>query len=183
MLAGRFSGMSMPVAVLGLLFLDAGYDPLFLDVDPDKSIEAHINVGDPNHGKTGDQVSTPIGEEQVESRHGEHKDRDVVAKAIFTGKQVEKFPGHDRTTILAACHTIFPRLPENLLVCHRPRNAGGWDSEYKQPYQLFMKLHGAYGKKLSARPAVNRWQLIAHLPLLHFFLPNAASYGDPMNYI
>jgi hypothetical protein len=72
---------------LHLLDLDA----LTLDVEPQASKNAHINVGHPDEREPGDEISAPAVKQQLISGQPDERRGDVMTEAVFAGKQVEEF--------------------------------------------------------------------------------------------
>ena len=142
MFANDFPSLRFPIGLgLNLVLLPFGDNAFFLNVNFNKSVDAHVDVRNPYHGETGDEKAPPVMEKQLIMRDGQHKNRDVMTEAIFAGKKVEKFPCNEMPAVSAAVDTIFTWLAKNFFVRYRPRNAGDWNRKYKQPYDLCLKFH------------------------------------------
>ena len=54
-------------------------------------IQAHVDVGDPHHGETGNNITPPAREQQSIVCDDEQQYSYIMAETIFAGKQVEEF--------------------------------------------------------------------------------------------
>src|ERR1044072_559888 len=128
-----------PVAalhLLGHLLLDVRLYLLALDVEAEAVVEAHVLVCDPDEREAADEIAAPVFVEQLVARNEEEEDCDVVAEAVFAGKEIEELPLVPAATILALAHAELTRLAEDLLVCHRPGNARDGNCEQEEHCDL-----------------------------------------------
>jgi hypothetical protein len=129
-------------------FLDFGFDlfDLFIlyldvflfaaDVDAQAGIEVQINVGDENQGEPGDDVATPIVDEQFELREQQEKERDPVAEAIFAGEEIEKFAFPEGVAALAFVFAPVAGFTKNFLEDDGASDGGDGDGEDEEPENL-----------------------------------------------
>ncbi len=61
-----------------------------LDADPKPPVNAHPLVCQPRKQEKREYVAPPIVDQNPEAREYENENRNPVAKAIFTGENVEK---------------------------------------------------------------------------------------------
>ena len=61
-----------------------------------------------------------------------------MTEAILAGKEVKEFSLQQRSAFLRFTFTIFPWLAENFFMRNRPRNAGYWQSHYKEINDLVL---------------------------------------------
>jgi hypothetical protein len=103
---------------LSLLLL--GFYPLLLNVNFNEGVNAHIYVGDPDQGKAGDNITPPIVQQQFVAGQDQHKQRDVMAKAVFAGKQVKELSYDQVSALSAHVRAVVAGFPENFFVRDRP---------------------------------------------------------------
>ena len=106
------------------------------DVQAEAVVKAHIEVAHPDQRKQCDQVSAPVRKEQLETRNHQEDGGKVVAEAVFTGEQVEKFALHHVPGILASDAAIFLHLPEDCLVSDGPCDRGDGQRQSDQREEL-----------------------------------------------
>jgi len=83
--------ISSSFAVLAEIFLfRMNFDLLVLDIQTEMVVDTHVLVGHPDESKKSDQVSAPVVVEQFEAGEDQKGRRDVMAKTVFTSKQIEK---------------------------------------------------------------------------------------------
>lgn len=64
----------------------------FFEICPEQSEKTHINIGYPDQGKPGDQISTPSIKQQLIMGNQKKNDGYIVAETILAGKYIEKLP-------------------------------------------------------------------------------------------
>ena len=109
---------------------------LFLNVQAQMCVEAHILIGNPDQGKAANQVSAPVIEQEFVAREPQKKDCHVVAEAVFTGKNKKELAPEKSRVPLALVDTIVAGLFEDLFMGHRPRNGSDGKGQQKQPDDL-----------------------------------------------
>src|SRR5579872_6784187 len=65
---------------------------LVLDVQTQPVVDAHVLIGHPDQCKEGKNVATPIRQQHFEPGDDQEARSYVMAEAIFTGEEIEKFP-------------------------------------------------------------------------------------------
>src|SRR3954469_15737660 len=118
--------------VFNLLDLDA----LALDVEPQPAVDAHILIGDPHQREAADQITAPVGIQQLVARDNEEEDGYIMAKTILAGEQVKKLAFKQSSAALAFSDAKIARLAEDFFVRHRPGDAGDGHGEDEQPGDL-----------------------------------------------
>jgi len=73
-----------------LLLLYLALYPVFFNIDADKAKQTHVHVRYPNQRETGDEITAPIIKQQLIIGNEQENYRNVMAKTIFAGKQVEE---------------------------------------------------------------------------------------------
>ena len=86
-----FSSLLPRFLLLNFLFVDSlfiGFDfHLFVfNVKAQAVVDAHVLIGNPDESEKRDEVSAPVGKQQLIAGHKENPRRDVVTETIFTGE-------------------------------------------------------------------------------------------------
>jgi hypothetical protein len=109
---------------------------LILDVEAKVVVNTHVLIRHPDQRKEGNKVSPPIGIEQSKTGDEQKCRGNVVAEAVFAGKQIKKLPSRKRLGLLRFFLAIIPALPKHFLVSDRPGDASNGDSQKQQPREL-----------------------------------------------
>ena len=67
-----------------------------LQVNPDIRENRHVLIRYPDQREEGEQVASPVGQQEFVSGEYEEECSDVVAEAIFAGEEVEELPFQQR---------------------------------------------------------------------------------------
>ena len=65
---------------------------LMFNVQANVVVNAHVLIGDPDQGEKGDEIAAPISVQKPEASEKKEYSRDIMAEAVFAGKQVKKLP-------------------------------------------------------------------------------------------
>jgi len=103
--------------------------------------EAHIPVGNPHQCEKCNQITSPIGVEQLELRDDKENGTDVMAKTIFASEEVEEFPFVKRLRTAANLLAVFSGFTENLFVRNGPSDAGNRNGDEEKVDNLGDKWH------------------------------------------
>ena len=109
---------------------------LMFDIQTEMVINAHVLIGHPDDGKQGDQISSPIVEEELEAGENQERRRDIMTETIFTGEQIEKLSARKRRCLRRLLMAIVARFAENFFMGDRPRDTGDGDRQEDQPHEL-----------------------------------------------
>ena len=69
-----------------LLLFRFNLDLLVLDIEAKTVVDAHVLIGHPNQREERDEISAPVGIEQLEARNDEEEGGYVVAEAVFASE-------------------------------------------------------------------------------------------------
>ena len=129
-------------------------DVFVLDVEAQAVEEAHVDIGDPDQGEPADEIASPAAVEHLEPRDEKEERRNVVAKTIFAGEEIEKLPGGQGAALFAPVLAPLARLAEHFFVGDCPGDAGDGEREQKKISELAMQRHEhsqGYSKVLTVR--------------------------------
>jgi hypothetical protein len=112
-----------------------------LDIDPKPSVKAHPQIRKPRQNEECDDVSAPVVDQQLKLGKKENAYRDPVAKAVFTGKDVEELPLQQPAAGSASFLASIAPLSKHLLLCDRPGNTSNDRRQNHQPVDLFDDAH------------------------------------------
>jgi hypothetical protein len=98
-------------------------------------------VGDPRYGEEGDQVSSPVIEEEFESGNYQQNERNPVAEAVLAGPDVEELSLDDAAAGFALFLADITPLAKDLFLRDGPCDAGGCDRQNYQPIDLMPYAH------------------------------------------
>lgn len=132
---------SLVLAFLHFLFFLLSNDSLFLDIDSQKRVQAHVDVSNPHQCEASKKITAPVVKQQCEFGDDEHEDGNVVTEAILAGEEIKEFSDSNRFRVLALFNTILAWLTKNFLVRHSPGDAGDGNSENEKPEQLGIEFH------------------------------------------
>src|SRR5580658_9967924 len=107
-----------------------------LDVQPQPVEGAHVDVGDPNESEPCDQVAAPAVVQKLKMSHQQKGQRDVVAEAVFAGKEVEKFPPPQGAAVFTLALAPVARLAEGFFMRDCPTDAGDGNGKQQQKREL-----------------------------------------------
>src|SRR5947199_2049996 len=75
---------------------------LLFQIQAQECEQRYVHVRNPNQGEPADQITAPVCIKEFEAGDEEKKCGDVMAKTVFAGEEVEKFPFVKTLAILAA---------------------------------------------------------------------------------
>jgi hypothetical protein len=118
------------------------FDALTFYAEANAAKNAHVEIGHPNQGKTGNEITAPIVEQKPIFGDEKKKHRYIVAEAVFTGEKVEKFPLEEFPADLAVRGAPVARFAKYFLMSNRPSYGGDGESEDEQfRYLLADRIH------------------------------------------
>ena len=123
-----------------LLGLD--FEVFVFDVEAETVIDAHVLVGDPDDGEKSDEISTPPGVQHLKAGDDQEDGSNVVAEAVFAGKEIEKLSAGEAVALSRLPLAVFARLAKNFFMSSSPGNAGHGNREHQQPGKLHSERHG-----------------------------------------
>ena len=138
----RSKSISGCFALLDVLFPGFDFDLLTFDVETQAVVDAHVLIRDPHQGEEREQISTPILVEQFVVSNYQKDDYHVVAEAILTGEEIEKFAFEDVALVTLTLAEL-ARLAKDFFVGDGPGDRRDWYSKHKQPNELQDDGHGA----------------------------------------
>jgi hypothetical protein len=115
--------------MVDLLLVGLDFDLFMVDLEAQSVVNADVLVRDPDQGKN-PMKYPPVEIKQLVAHDQQNSGRDVVAEAIFAGKQVKEFAAKEGARLLAFPLTILARFAENFLVRHRPCNTRDRNTQY-----------------------------------------------------
>lgn len=124
-------------ARLHFCFVRSDFGALFLYIKPNPTKNAHIHVGNADQRKARNQVPSPIRKQKFESGDDQEEGGDVVAEAVFAGKQIKEFPLIDIAARFAPGHAVIAELSNDLFVGDGPRNRRNRKRQDKQVGDLY----------------------------------------------
>jgi hypothetical protein len=95
-----------------------------LDLQPQMVKHAHVDVGHPHQRKLCDEVATPALVEKLKPHQKDKNQRYVMAEAVLTGEQIEKFPQVCWSTGLTSLLAVFAWFTKHFLMGYCPGYAG-----------------------------------------------------------
>ena len=103
-----------------------------LDVQTQPIEDRHILIRNPNQGEEREEISAPVGIDQLKPSNEQKAKGDPVTEAVLTGEQIKKLPLHYVAALPAAARAEFARLAEHLLVRNGPTDAGNGNRNKQQ---------------------------------------------------
>jgi hypothetical protein len=131
-----------------LLLLRVDGDVLAFNVKPQPVVNAYVLIGHPNQREKRNHVTTPVWKYQLETRNHQERRGDVMAQAVFAGKQIKKFapePGAAFALHLAE----FLKFVKHGFMGKRPRDASHRYGKNKQGENLLVEGHAIRCRKLA----------------------------------
>ncbi len=111
-------------------------DPPFLNFQTEPAVNVQIKVGDKHEGEEGDDVSTPIIEQEFVAGEEEEKDGDVMAEAVLAGEEIEELAIEELVACAALVLAPLARLAEDFLEDHSSHHAGDGHGQHEQAEEL-----------------------------------------------
>src|SRR5579862_7863296 len=108
--------------LLNLLLYVLDLNAVLADVETQAGIDAHVLVGDPDQGKSADQVAAPVIEQELVACDEEKQNGYVVTEAEFAGEEEIEFAAEIKLVVFTLAGAVLARLAEDLFVGHRPGN-------------------------------------------------------------
>ena len=96
--------------MIGIRLVGFDLNLFVLDIESQTVVDAHVLVGDPDQGKSADQVAAPVIEQQGEAGDDEKCRGHVVAEAVLAGEEIEQLAREQPAAGLASRDAPVPRL-------------------------------------------------------------------------
>ncbi len=122
---------------LFLFGLLGGDDYVFVFYLEAKPVEdAHVDVGDPDQRKPGDEVAAPAFIEHLESGEDEEERGNVVREAVLAGEEIEEFSGGQLLAVFGFALAELAWFAEDLFVRDGPGGTGDRQGQEQQVGEL-----------------------------------------------
>jgi hypothetical protein len=113
-------------------FFRIDFDPLLSEVETHSAKKPHVHVRYPDQRESGEQIPPPVGKQKLEARNDEKGDSDVVAEAVFAGKEIEELTFGNQPACFALPYAVFTKFPNDLFMRNGPRDGCDWNSDDEQ---------------------------------------------------
>lgn len=120
-------------------FVGAYLGALPLEIEPNSPEEAHVDIRDPHQREAGNQIAAPIGIEKLIASDDEEGRRNVVAKTVLAGKEIEELALVDPAAYLALRDAVVTEFPNHFLMRDRPSNRGDRKRQNEQRHAHWPK--------------------------------------------
>jgi hypothetical protein len=121
---------------LDLTLHGGDFETLGLNAQTKAAEAAHVEIRDPDQGKSRNEVAAPIGKEKLIASDDEKKKGYVMAEAVLAGENIEKFARIQATTTPALIVTKLAWLTEHFLMGNRPRDASDRNGQNEKLKEL-----------------------------------------------